>query len=101
MNRSELKSKYPELHEEIEYKDVIYQRHIYQNNLPYLQSWLNDCRRPYRTLEQSIWNYLELKSINHRQAQEAFFALMNSYYGFQLPGDTDYQEFDLLELANS
>ena len=46
---------------------------IKTNNLPYFMSWLHDGRKPYRTIEMTIWGYLQEQSINHKQALMAFF----------------------------
>ena len=100
MKRSELQDKYPNIHDELEYKDVIYQRHIYQNNLPYLKSWLHEDRHSYRTIEMTIWNYHEKEVLDHDQALKAFYVLMSGYYGFQLPGDeNNIENIDIMALA--
>jgi len=97
MNRKELFKQFPEIYQEIEYKDLTYQRHISQNNLPYFMSWLHEGRKPYRTIEMSIWGYLQEQTINHKQALLAFFNLMMGYYGFRLPGDDLEIDLDTID----
>jgi len=100
MIHKKLQEKYPQIYEELEYKDITYQRYIHQNNMPYILSWLNEGRQAYRIIEQNIWNYLERKVIDHQYAQMAFFNLMSGYYGFQLPGDDLHlEEFDLVDFC--
>ena len=101
MNRNELQTEYPDIHNELEYKDVTYQRHIYQNNLAYIKSWLHKDRQSYRTIEMKIWNYYEKKVLSHNQVLNAFFVLMSGYYGFQLPGDETYiEDIDIMALSD-
>lgn len=101
MNRFELQAKYPDIHDELEYKDILYQRHIYQNNLAYIKSWLHEDRQSYRTIEMKVWDYHEKKMLSHNQTLCAFYVLMGGYYGFQLPGDEAINEdIDIMALSS-